>query len=156
MKAIASAVRSPVKGRLFVLVLLAVLSGCAAVPMAPVERDAEAKKFLPKPDLARIYLYRNETFGAAIPMTVSLNSRTVGQSGPQTYFMWDVPPGKHTIASHAENVSSLTIDAQAGKAYYIWQEVKMGLWMARSLLQQVDDETGRKGVLECNMAQASE
>jgi hypothetical protein len=46
------------------------------------------------------------------------------------------------------------MDAEAGKTYYIWQEVKMGLWMARSLLQEVDEETGRKGVSECTRAQS--
>ena len=37
----------------------------------------------------------------------------------------------------------------AGKSYYVWQEVKMGMWMARSQLQEVDEQTGRKGVAEC-------
>jgi hypothetical protein len=29
----------------------------------------------------------------------------------------------------------------------------MGLWMARSLLQVVDEVTGRKGVAECKLVQ---
>lgn len=42
---------------------------------------------------------------------------------------------------------------QAGKNYFVWQEVKMGLWMARSALQTVDEATGRKGVAECKRIQ---
>ena len=69
-------------------------------------------------------------------MTVSLNGKVAGQTGPQTYFVWEVDPGSHEIASHTENVSTLKLTTEAGKTYYVWQEVKMGAFMARSLLQQ--------------------
>lgn len=135
--------------------LALLLTGCASVPMASDAEDGAAKTFAAKPDRANVYVYRNETFGAAIPMTVSINGRVAGQTGPQTYFMWEVEPGLHEVASHAETVSTLQLTTQPGKSYYIWQEVKMGLFMARSLLQQVDEETGRKGVLECKRAQSA-
>jgi len=137
------------------LTLVLVMSGCASVPMASLDDDAQGKLFAVKPDKSNIYVYRNEGFGGAITMTVSLDGKVAGQSGPQTYFLWEVAPGSHEIASHAEDVSKLTLTTEAGKSYYVWQEVKMGFWMARSLLQQVDEETGRKGVLECKRAQSA-
>jgi hypothetical protein len=133
-----------------------VFAGCAAVPMASLDQDAEAKKFDVPADKARIYVYRNESIGGAVPMTVSLDGRVMGRTAMQTYFMWDVPPGKHTVTSHAEDVSNLTLETAPGKAYYVWQEVKMGMWFARSLLQQVDEKTGRAGVLECKLAAPGE
>ena len=135
--------------------LVVLLSGCASVPMASLEDDTQAKRFAVKPEKSNIYLYRNESLGGAIPMTVSLNGKVAGQTGPQTYFVWEVDPGSHEIASHTENVSTLKLTTEAGKTYYVWQEVKMGAFMARSLLQQVDEETGRKGVLECKRAQSA-
>lgn len=140
-------------GLLLAMALL--VTGCASVPMASEAEDGAAKAFAVKLDRANVYVYRNETFGAAIPMTVSINGRVAGQTGPQTYFMWEVEPGLHEISSHAETVSTIQLNAQAGKSYYVWQEVKMGVFMARSLLQQVDEETGRKGVLECKRAQSA-
>ncbi len=137
------------------LALVVLLSGCASVPMASLEDDAQAKRFTAKADKSNIYVYRNENFGSAIAMTVSLDGKVAGQSGPQTYFVWEVAPGSHEIASHTENVSTLKLTTEAGKSYYVWQEVKMGMWMAGSLLQQVDEETGRKGVLECKRAQSA-
>lgn len=134
------------------LAVAVLVTGCASVPMASSEDDGAAKGFAVKPDRANVYVYRNETFGAAIPMTVSINGRVAGQTGPQTFFMWEVEPGQHEISSHAENISTVNITAQAGKSYFIWQEVKMGVFMARSLLQQVDEDTGRKGVMECKRA----
>lgn len=140
-------------GLLLAMTLL--VTGCASVPMASDAEDGAAKAFSVKPDRANIYVYRNETFGAAIPMTVSINGRVAGQTGAQTYFLWEVEPGLHEISSHAETVSTIQLNAQPGKSYYVWQEVKMGVFMARSLLQQVDEETGRKGVLECKRAQSA-
>jgi hypothetical protein len=137
-----------------VLVMLLV-TGCATVPMASVDSDTAAKTFAVKEGKSNIYLYRNESFGGAIPMAVALDGKLAGQTGPQTYFQWEVDPGPHEVSSIAENTSTIKLVTQAGRAYYLWQEVKMGLWMARSLLQQVDEESGRKGVLECKRAQSN-
>ena len=79
-------------------------------------------------------------------MAVSLNGKTLGQTAAQTYFRLSLKPGNYTIESHAENVSTLSVMAEKeGKNYFVWQEVKMGIMMARSLLQQTDEPTGRAG-----------
>ena len=137
----------------YVWLLLALLvSGCASVSMAPLEDDARAKSFTVRPDKSSIYVYRSETLGGAIPMSVTLNGKMAGQSGPKTYFLFEVDPGTHEISSVAENVSTLKLNTVAGKAYFVWQEVKMGMWMARTLLQEVDERTGRLGVEQCKRA----
>lgn len=134
------------------VVFLLFLSGCASVPMTSESLDAEAKSFAVKTDKSSIYLYRNETFGGAILLTTTIDGKVAGQTGPKTYFLWEVDPGKHEITSVGENTVTLTLDTEPGRAYYVWQEVKMGLWMARSLLHQVDEATGRAGVNECKRA----
>lgn len=135
--------------------LVVLVTGCASVPMASLDDDARAKNFAVAPGKASIYVYRNESLGGAIPMTVTLNGKVAGQSGPQTYYLWEVEPGAHEVGSIAENTSTLKLDTRPGQAYFIWQEVKMGLWMARTQLQQVDEATGRKGVAECKRAQSN-
>ena len=135
-------------------VIAGALAGCASVPMASMEADAGAKQFQPKPGLSNIYLYRSETFGAAVAMTVSLDGKVMGKTGPQTYFLWEVAPGRHEIASHTENTAKITIDAKAGRNHYVWQEVKMGMWQPGSQLLEMSEEDGRKGVLECKRATA--
>jgi len=132
-------------------VLLLALSGCASVPMASLDQDAKAKDFQPLPNKAALYVYRNENLGGAIPMTVTINGRSLGQTAAKTYIRLNLVPGKYTVESHAENISSLALTAEGEKNYFVWQEVKMGMWMARSLLQQVDDATGRAGVGESKL-----
>jgi uncharacterized protein DUF2846 len=133
------------------LITVVLASGCASVPMASADQDTAAKSFKPKQGQANIYVYRNETMGAAIKMPVALNGRLVGDTASKTYLLLEVPPGQHTVTSKTENDSTVTVNAAAGSNYFLWQEVKMGFAVARSNLQQVDEKTGRAGVEECKL-----
>jgi hypothetical protein len=130
-------------------VLLA--SGCASVQMASPERDTAAKSYEVKPGNANIYVYRNETMGAAVKMPVAVDGKLAGDTASKTFLMLEVRPGSHTIVSKTENDATLTINAVAGRNYFVWQEVKMGAFSARSALHQVDDAKGKAGVAECKL-----
>src|SRR5262245_30727253 len=133
------------------LVGLAVVSGCASVPMAPAADSARFKRLSAPPDVAVVYLYRNESIGAAVRMDVSLDGRPWGQTVAKSYMVWQVAPGSHRIVSSAENDTDLTIQTAPGRRYFVWQEVKMGLMYARSQLHQVRDSEGQAGVDECEL-----
>ena len=131
-----------------VLAVAALASGCATVPMADSTQDASAKTFAAPQDKAGVYVYRNETFGAAVKMDIFLNGQHLGETGPRTYFYVEVDPGTHTVLGKSENENSVRFHVLAGKLYFIWQEVKMGILYARNELKLVDEQTGRAGVLE--------
>lgn len=137
----------------FVLAI-ALLSGCASVSMTTPEEDTRAKAFAAPSGKANIYVYRNETMGAAITMPVSLDGRVAGKTASKTYFLFQVAPGSHEIQSLTENTALLRVNAEAGRNYFVWQEVKMGGFAARSDLKLVDDATGRAGVMECKRIQS--
>lgn len=122
--------------------------------MASADLDRKAKSFTTMHGKGSVYVYRNESLGGALAMTVSMNGKVVGQTGPNTYFWFNLKPGKYSIESHAENVSTLPLIVEQGKQYFVWQEMKMGMWMARTMLQQVSEEAGKKGVRECRMLAA--
>lgn len=127
------------------------MTGCASVPMASKSADAQAKTFTPDPGKAVLYVYRNETIGAAIKMPLLVDGESVGDTAAHTYVRKDLSPGQHTITSKTEKDSTLTIDMVAGQIYYVWQEVKMGMFSARSALHQVDAAKGQKGVEESKL-----
>lgn len=133
---------------------LALLTGCASVPMTSLQDDASGKAFVVPEGKSNIYLYRNETLGAAIPVTISFDGKLAGQTASMTYFLWTVEPGNHEITCNAENTETLKLSTSPGKNYYVWQEMKMGMWMARCALSEKSDEEGRKGVQECKRAQS--
>lgn len=130
------------------------LVGCASVPMASPEADAQAKSFVaPSDGHANIYVYRSESMGGAVKMPLLLDNVSMGDTGPHTYAVRKVTPGKHTVVSKTEKDVSLDISAQPGKNYYVWQEVKMGVWAARSALHLVDEQTGQEAVRKCKLIQ---
>ena len=128
------------------------LGGCASVPMGDPKEDAAAKEFKAKPKVSGLYIYRNESMGAAVKMDVEVDGKMLGESAAQTYFYTEVAPGKHTVTSKAENTDTLEINTVAGKLYYIWQEVKMGFLYARTQLHLVNETEGQKGVRESKLA----
>ena len=85
---------------------------------------------------------------AAEPVLIPI---AVGDTVAHSYILKQVTPGSHTITSKSENDATLTLSTEAGKNYYVWQEVKMGLLMARSKLSQVSEEEGKQGVMESKL-----
>ncbi len=136
-----------------VAVLALNLVGCATVNMGDAKQDAALKTFTVPQGKAGVYIYRNETMGAAIKMNVEVDGQPIGQTGANTFLYKEVTPGKHTVTSKTENESSVEIDAKPGTLLYLWQEVKMGFGSARSKLQIVDQAQGQKGVLETKLAE---
>lgn len=128
------------------------LIGCASVPMDTAANDAKFKQFTVNEDYAGVYIYRNESFGAAIKMDIAVDDTLIGETAAKTYLYKELPEGSHKISSIAENTDTLTLNVVAGKLYYVWQEVKLGLMSARSKLSLVDEEKGQAGVLESKAA----
>jgi hypothetical protein len=120
--------------------------------MAGLEQDAAAKAFQAKQGKSNIYVYRNENLGGAIKLTLLMDGRLVGDTAAKTFYLLEVDPGRHTLLSKAENDSMLDLTTEGGRNYFVWQEVKMGMWQPRSLLQQVDEATGKAAVMECKRA----
>ena len=133
--------------------IVASLVGCASVPMGDAKQNAALKTFAIAADKSAVYIYRNETMGAAVKMDVELDGQPIGQTVANTYLYKEVTPGKHTITSKAENTDSVEIDTKLGTLNYVWQEVKMGILYARTKLHVVEEAEGKKGVLETNLAE---
>lgn len=130
------------------------LAACASVPMASPDADATAKTFVaPTNGEANVYIYRDQTIGSAIKMPLLLDNASIGDTGPHTYAFRQIQPGNHTITSKAEKDATLQFTAEAGKTYYVWQKVKMGVWAARTDLTLVDESTGQEAVKSCKMIQ---
>ena len=139
--------------RLCVALAIVLLSGCASVAMMPAEDDTRAKSFSAAPGKANIYVYRNEAMGAALTMPVSLDGKVAGNTAAKSYFLFQVNPGSHEVSS--PDAKPVRVAAEAGKNYFIWQEVKMGVMSGRPELQLVNDAAGKAGVMECKRIQSA-
>ena len=143
------------------IALACLVAGCATLaPPTTPELDGRGKSFTVAQGKANIYLYRNQNLSADA-MSVSVNGTAAGATGRATYFLWELDPGTYDVSADTGNKSSIRIDAQPGKSYYIWQEVTidrrfflLGIVIAGSDLHLVDDTTGRWGVSECTRIQS--
>lgn len=141
------------KNLLRATVVAASLCGCTSVPIGDAKQDAALKSFSAPANKAGVYIYRNESMGGAVKMDVQLDGKFIGQTAANTYLYKEVAPGQHTITSNAENTDSVGIDVRPGTLTYIWQEVKMGIFFARTKLNLVGEAEGKKGVLETKLAE---
>lgn len=140
------------KKLLLAAVVLSGLVGCASVPKGDTKQDIALKTFTVPADKAGLYIFRNESMGAAVTMDVELDGKELGKTAAKTYLYKEVEPGKHSIVSKAENTETLEIEAKPGTLIYVWQEVKMGLLYARNKLNLVSEAEGKQGVLETTLA----
>ena len=135
---------------------LALVAACVTVPKAPQDVDLAVKQFMPPPKgRAALYVFRNESMGGAVKMSLNLDGEFLGDTGPKTFHWVPIKPGKHTLVGKAENESTLEFTAKPGQSLFVWQEVKMGIFSAKNRLELVDDDRGHAGVAECELAEAA-
>ena len=129
-------------------------AGCALSRPASDGSEQAAKAFAPDPEMAGIYVFRDERFGGDIPMQVTVDGVPLGRTLGQTFYFVEVRPGRHRVESTYGPEATLLLDTQAGELYYVWQEVTVGSEGVRTRLHRVDEERGRAAVEECRMLQS--
>lgn len=137
------------------VVFTLLLSGCATVPMAPDREDSRQKLFAPEHNKSKIYIYRNETFGGALHEDIAVDGKKMGKTAPYTYYVWIGNPGEHQITSYAENTTTLNLNTEPNKNYYVWQEMKLGVFLARTALHVENSATGKKAIQDCQLAKSN-
>jgi len=133
---------------------VALLSGCASVPMESADKDQALKTFAaPTGDHAGLYIFRDSAMGPALKKTVKLDDQVVGETAAKTYFYRLITPGQHVLATESEfGDNTLNLNALAGKNYYVRQSIKMGLFVGGARLEEVSETEGKQGVQASKLA----
>ena len=119
----------------------------ASVAGAQSARSAdEAPSLAPGPNDAVVYFVRPGMMGLAINFWAFVDEKTVGMTKGGTYVAATVPAGEHVLWSRSGNVSSLKMNLEAGKTYYVKQEPKVGGLRARVNLELIDEAAGKEAV----------
>lgn len=124
------------------LIVAILLTGCAQLPPSP--QDVEAKKFDSIPGKAALYVVRDPmSVGIGAPLSLGQGAQITLWQG--NYHRWVVEPGAITISGVGASTASITIQAQAGKIYFVHFRVEGNLRMGvvNSALSMMDDEAGR-------------
>lgn len=141
--------------KLFIAALgIAVLSGCASVPMDTPSADAALKAFpAPPADQAGLYIYRDSHFGQGLKKTLKVDGEVIGETANRTYFYRLVSPGSRVIATESEfSDNSINLQAVAGQNHYVRQSIKMGLFVGGAKLEVVPEATAQAHLQKCELA----
>ena len=102
---------------------------------------------------ADVYVIRNSSVGSLVKMGVECNGVEIGSTKAKQYIYTVLDPGYYTFVSKTpENSASLGITLEAGKTYYIKQQVKMGIIAARTGLELMNELDGKKALNDCKLS----
>jgi hypothetical protein len=137
--------------RLASVALACLVTGCATpTPSATSETDARGRLSTVAQDKANLYLYRDPKIKVAVTTKLAVNGKEVEATKRTTCGHWEVSPGTYDISSESASASTVRIVAEAGKSYYVWQDVKVSaIGLPTNELHVVDADTGRRGVMAC-------
>jgi hypothetical protein len=103
-------------------------------------------------DKALIYVVRTAIIGYKIHSKLAVDGKWVGVNRGATYFYLTLDAGEHFFCSESENQDYLALKVEAGKTYYLKQQVEMGMWKARTNLTILNEEEGKKAVAKTNLS----
>ena len=137
------------------IVVISILTGCASSRFASQEQSSKARSFSVEPGMANIYLYKTEADEGARGQ-ISVNDKLVGKLESGTFYQLVVSPDKYEISVVGEDTSVVQIVAEAGKNYFIWQDVFIGTAFGGRAtinyeLKAVSDEIGKQRITESKM-----
>ena len=135
--------------------VLAMLAGCASVPMESTENSDQAKKFNPPASgSAGLYIYRSGSFGGALKKDVWLDGKCIGETAPNIFFYQEVKgDGDHKLSTESEfSPNDLLLQTQGGKNYFVRQYIEFGVFVGGAGLEQVSEDVGKAEVAKLSMA----
>lgn len=138
---------------------LFLLSACASVPLASQKDAAYAKTFsAPPAGKAAIYFYRDSFMGQALKRDISIDKKCVGKTANNMFFYSLVDGNKdHLLSTEGETTRhDLFLFTDAGKNYFVQQQITMGVWSASSKLKIVSQEQGIKEIQGLKLAVAGD
>lgn len=142
---------------LAIAVFSSLFIGCTSVPMTSSSLDSEGKQFLPQSGKANIYINRGGGLsGTTQTFQTTLDGRVLGSLAPNTYQLFSVSPGEHTLTvTGAESLEEQKITVEAGKNYFFNVSVTWGWQSGHPHLVSMTEDEGRKEVLNSKRVDAT-
>ncbi|HEX9959422.1 MAG TPA: DUF2846 domain-containing protein [Pyrinomonadaceae bacterium] len=103
-------------------------------------------------DKALIYVVRTAMLGYKIHSKLAVDGKWMGVNRGNTHFYFTLDAGEHFFCSESENQDYLALKVEAGKTYYLKQQVEMGMFKARTNLTVLNEEEGKKAVAKTNLS----
>lgn len=108
---------------------------------------------MPLDDRALLVVYREEAFtGSAVSHFITADSEVIGGLKSGTYFFHYFRPGIYVISEKSQGDTSLTLQVEAGKTYYLEAKVDMADPEAKIDLLRIEEKIGADRILALQFA----
>lgn len=98
---------------------------------------------------ARVCVIRNKQYFAhAVTLPSWDNDTLVGATKSGTYFCYRAEPGRHAIRIKADEDSRVYYTAEAGKSYYLLEEIPWHLWHVKPEGRWLGDEEAQSTIAD--------
>lgn len=138
-----------------VLLLSALITGCASVSLEDQAASDKAKQFAPPAEgNAGLYIYRNSPIGVALKKDIRVDGKCIGESAPNIFFYTEVKGNEtHEVSTESEfSPNKLTMMFNAGKNYFIRQYIKFGVFVGGADLELMLEDQGKSDVSKLSLA----
>jgi hypothetical protein len=125
---------------------LTLLPGCVAAILASMEPEQRASMFLVPQDKAVIYFYREKSGMDPVSVTLTLNGESIGEPGERGFLYREVVPGEYTVSLSVTDADSVKLTVEAGRTYFIGEDIECAASNAHLYLRPVGNAAGRARV----------
>jgi hypothetical protein len=119
--------------------------GCATAKLSTADLQS-LKQQRPPEGKALVYVVRPTVIGGVVKFTTLCDDQVMGTTTGNQFLYVVLEPGMHHFESLAENKAKLSLQVEEGRTYFIKQKVQMGIVMARTDLELMDESEGRKSL----------
>lgn len=111
----------------FALMLSACLVSCATAANTSVAVGQGIETHTAPIDMGTVYIYRNQLQSSAASVRLLIDDKDLGVLQGNSNTRIDIPQGSHTIKTiiHGSTPSEITINVDAGKAYFVKHQIKL-------------------------------
>lgn len=137
---------------------LALVTGCASVPMESADNNLKAKSFsIPDQGKSGLYVYRDSFVGKALKKDVYLDGNCIGETADKVFFYTQVEGDRtYKLSTESEfSPNDLVLDVNAGKNYFVRQYIKMGVFVGGAGLESVSEDEGKRVISKSDVMLAA-
>jgi hypothetical protein len=134
------------KNWMYMLSVLALLSGCAQVGPGP--GATQAVQIEKTAGMAVVYLVRTRPDISYLTAPIVVDDKYVGPTYAGTYMRLELTPGRHVISGYAQDNGAITLNVQADRVYFVQHSVS-GSWRAtspHSFFSMMDESRARTAI----------
>lgn len=118
-------------------------AGIAASASLLASPPAVAQPSAGPADGAQICVFRRDDQPVAEDVAVGIDAHRLGQLANGTHVVVTVAPGLHTVRAGSRAMTTLMVNAQASRTYYVWLQALPGVRPLATALTLVNERTAR-------------